>query len=503
MGNNHKDSAQIIEINTDSKRIPEPGDNIYLARNNVITNLVEHDTPLVSLVVLGYNNLEKYTKTCVECILKYTKKTNYELILVDNGSSDGTFEFFESIEHPKKKVIKITNNLGVFFGANAGIKVAKGRFIVGISNDIFVTQNWLENLLKCALSDDRIGMVVPVSDNVSNLQSVDLNFADFDDMQNKAAEFNVSDPRKWHERLRLTPSMTLYNRVCMDMIGMTDYGFFHDFGDDDVTFRVRRAGYKAILCKDVFVRHAGIATRDPEVFRKSLEKGRTTFQDKYYGIDAWDDVNNFESTMMSLVKAKQKFSESFPNILGVDVLCGTPLLEIKNTLRQQGVFNTRLSAFSTKAKYWLDLKTVCDGKVEVDRVDYIMEYFGHERFDYIIVGHYLNTYAYPYVFLEHLLQLLDNDGQLLIKIKNSYDIGTLLNIIGINISVDNYNIHHNSIKELNRQLDTHGYMIKDIIIEQHTFNNEIRDLLKNINFSDKNAYHKATAKEYIINIVKN
>lgn len=503
MGNNHTDSAQITEINTNDKKLLEPGDdNIYSVRNNVASAFDEHDTPLVSLFVVGYNNLEKYTKTCVECILKYTKNIDFELILVDNGSSDGTFEFFKSVEYTNKKIIKISKNVGAFFGSNAGIKLARGKFIIGISNDIYVTQNWLDNMLKCALSDDRIGMVVPVSDNISNLQDINLNFTDFEDMQNKAAEFNISDPRKWHERLRLIPPMAVFRRACLDMIGMQDYGFLHDFADDDLTFRVRRAGYKAILCKDVFVQHAGIATRDLEVYRKSLEKGRATFRDKYYGIDAWDDVNNFESTMMSFIAAKDKFAGSVPNVLGVDVRCGTPLLEIKNTLQHQGVFNTRLSAFSTKAKYWIDLKTICDGKVEVDRVDYIMEHFGHEIFDYIIVGQYLNAYPQPYVLLEHMLQLLVTDGQLLIKLRNSFDIGTLLKIIGINISVDHHNLQHIFIEELNQHLNQRGFIIKNISIDQHIFNKDIQDLLKDIHFTNNKVLLNATAKDYIINIVK-
>ncbi|MEA4902167.1 glycosyltransferase family 2 protein [Desulfitobacterium sp.] len=497
------ESNQIIEINTDNNQRSTPGDNIYLARNNVSISLEGYNAPLVSIYVIGYKNLEKYTKTCVECILEYTTNIDYELILIDNGSYDGTLEYFKSIAYSKKKIIKITKNLGAFFASNAGIKIARGRFIVGVANDIYVTKNWLENLLKCALSDERIGMVVPMSDNVSNHQSIDLNFTDFEDMQKKAAEFNISNPQKWHERLRLINPIVLFSKVCLDMIGMQDYGFFHDFADDDLAFRVRRAGYKAILCKDVFIHHAGNTTKDPEVSRKSLEQGRIAFKEKYYGIDAWDDVNNFESSMMSLITLKRNHGDFVPNVLGVDVRCGTPLLEAKNTLREKGIFNTRLSAFTTKAKYWLDLKTICDGKAEVDRVDYILDYFEHEKFDYVIVGQPLNAYNHPFLLVGHLLKLLNPDGELLVKLANSYDIVTLLKIIGMNIARDNDVVHHFSVDELNSQLKLLGYTINNIIIEQHRFNEDIHNFLKNIKFNNENAFLKATAKDYVIKIVRN
>ncbi|AFM01825.1 putative glycosyltransferase [Desulfitobacterium dehalogenans ATCC 51507] len=494
-------SNQIIQINTNDKKMPEPGGDIYIARDNVSMTISELNAPLVSVIVVGYNNLYKHTKICVECILNYTLDEDYELILVDNGSTDGTLEFFESVKHPKKKIIKITKNIGLFFGINSGIEIARGKFIAVISNDIYVTKNWLANLLKCAFSDERIGMIVPVSDNVSNLQAVDLDFNDFEDMQKKAAEFNKSNPRKWHEHLRLITAMAFYRRTCLDMLGKQDYGFFHDFGDDDITFRVRRAGYKAILCKDVFVQHAGIATRDPEVIRMSLEKGRTAFQEKYYGIDAWDDVNNFETSMMSFVKANKVSSKYAPNILGVDVRCGTPILELKNTLREQGSFNAELSAFSTKAKYWFDLKTICNGRVETDRPEYILQHFEEGYFNYIVVGQPLNSYGDPFLMLGYFLRLLKSDGQLLLKIRNTYDIGTFLKIMGFDVTTkDIHNLHHISIEELSEHLNTQGYFVKDVSIEQHSFNKEIKELLDSFNFTDNNAYIKATAKDFVINI---
>ncbi|BBB90418.1 MAG TPA: glycosyltransferase family 2 protein [Methylomusa anaerophila] len=496
-------TCEVIVTNTDNQTAPQPGENIYSARNNVAFSLGNSDAPLVSIVALGYNNLEKHTKTCIECILKYTTNIDYELILVDNGSADATFEYFKSVPHPNKKIVRVTKNIGAFYGANSGMKLASGNYVVGVSNDIYVTKNWLVNMLKCAMSDERIGMVVPVSDNVSNLQSVNLNFTDFNDMQKKAAAFNISDARKWHERLRLIPPTALFSKACLDMVGIQDYGFFHDFADDDLTFRVRRAGYKAILCKDVFVQHAGhTIMKNPEEYKQSLAKGRITFKNKYYGLDAWDDVNNYETTMMSYITGKKIFESKIPNILGIDVSCGTPLLEIKNSLRDKGIFNVRLSAFSAEAKYWLDLKTICDGQVAVDRTEYISEYFRQEKFDYILLGKPINTYRHPYLLLEQLLQVLEGDGQLLLKLRNTYDIGTLFRITGVDIATDSSIIHHISLDEFNRRLQYYGCCAKDIVAEPHPIDKNMKKMLDSISFNTEEAYLKAAAKDYILNIGK-
>ncbi|MPN60412.1 hypothetical protein SDC9_208140 [bioreactor metagenome] len=149
------------------------------------------------------------------------------------------------------------------------------------------------------------------------------------------------------------------------------------------------------------------------------------------------------------------------------------------------------------------MKTICDGKAEVDRVDYILDYFEHEKFDYVIVGQPLNAYNHPFLLVGHLLKLLNPDGELLVKLANSYDIVTLLKIIGMNIARDNDVVHHFSVDELNSQLKLLGYTINNIIIEQHRFNEDIHNFLKNIKFNNENAFLKATAKDYVIKIVRN
>lgn len=500
-------NCDVIIKNTDEKSMAVVGDNIFDYRESIANLFLDDVAPLVSIYVLAFNNLEKYTKTCVECILKYTKEIDYELILVDNGSNDGTFEYFQSVHYKKKKIIKVTKNIGAYEGTRHAVAECRGKYIVSIANDVYVTENWLTNMLKCAMSDTRIGMVNPVSDYISNYQSVDLGYKDFSDMQEKAASFNISDPKKWHERLRLITLGTLYKKECLDVVGLFDYGFIHDFMDDDITFRIRHAGYKTMLCKDVFVSHAGKLTdKGTDIACRSLNEGKKLFKDKYYGIDAWEDVNNYEPVMMSLIEGSRK--KSVCNILGIDVLCGTPLLETKNVLREMGHYKTNLSAFTTQAKYWLDLSTICDKEVSCDRIEYINEHFKKCSFDYIIFGKRLDEYGFPYTILDKTLELLNQNGSVILKINNDCDIKKFFKILNLNHDKERLSQSCVDIGTLSEHMNSKGYYIDKILAENNTIDEESRkiilDRVKKIS-DDKNSnsvYNSLIIKDYIVRIKK-
>ena len=400
--------------------------DLYANREKSAAAVSEPDDPFVSIYFQAYNHLEDYTKPALEALFKYTADIDYELILVDNGSSDGTFEYFKSLQHPKKRIYRITKNIGAFFGYIAAKNASRGRFLrgkyfVGFPNDILVTKNWLKNMLICMESDERIGFVVPMSDNVTNLQHVDLGYSDFEDMQEKAAAFNVSDPRKWHDRLRLIPTVCVI-RTALREFYEGDYAFIYDFSDDDISFVYRRLGYRIVLCGDVFVHHEGstIGGADPAKYAESIQGGRALFRRKYHGIDAWDDVTNFEIYMRKILFEHAKMRDDV-RILGIDVRCGTPIMEIRNTLREHGVEHVEVTAYTTDPKYWQDLSSFCDGRVYCGDVDRLTRKIGNERYDYIIMGEYVDRYEDALAAIRTAAEHLREGGAFVFKMRN-YDI---------------------------------------------------------------------------------
>lgn len=424
---------QIVEINTDRIRSLQVDNDLFQNRTSIAEMQEMEAGSEVTIIIQGYNRFEK-TKRCVESVLEYTSGIDFELILIDHGSEDMTLEYFQSVAYGKKKIIHITKNLGASYPPSVLNLKDLGRFVCYLMNDLIVTPHWLENLLTCMRSDARIGMVNPVSSNTSNLQEIDLPYTDYDDMRKKAASFNHSDPRKWEDRQRLITLGTLFRKEALIAVGWPyiDAGFFHDFADDDITFRIRRMGYRAVLAGDTWICHdhdmQSRAGEDLAEFQKSLSIGRANFQEKYFGVDAWDDVNNYYIPYLpSLPKTNVKGAAK---VLGVDVLCGTPILDVKNWLRRSNVFDTELSAFTQDPKYWIDLKTICTGAVVCDREEFLSDPFFPGYFDYIVVDRPLNRYHEPQKVIDDCFSLCKKGGIMLFKLKNAFSFHSYLYHLG-------------------------------------------------------------------------
>lgn len=421
----------MIELNTDQLEPPKVGDDLFINRAAVAE--LQSTAAEVTIIVQAFNRLEK-TQRCVESILKYTQAVDYALLLIDNGSTDGTLEYFKSVPHEKKQVIHVTKNVGMVYPTAALSLVGMGRFVCQVNNDLIVTAHWLENMLTCIKSDPKIGMVNPVSNNASNGQNIELPYKSYEEMQRKAAVFNKSDSRKWEDRLRLITLGTLYRKEALLAGGwpIFDAGFFHDFADDDITFRIRRMGYRAVLAGDTWICHDHDIWRkegkDPAEYQHSLAIGRANFQEKYFGIDSWADVNNYFIPYLNRFPEPNSVGQA--RVLGVDVRCGTPILDVKNWLRKAGIFQTELSAFTQNAKYWLDLKTICQGPVICDREEFLSDAFLPNYFDYVIVDRPINQYHEPQKTLNDIFSLCKEKGIVVCKIKNTFSFQEYVNLLG-------------------------------------------------------------------------
>ena len=428
--NNDKDGITII--NTDDKNAVEYDTelDLYKIREQMEELNLDRNAPLVSICFLAYNSLERLTKPSIEAILKYTQDIDYELILIDNGSTDETFEYFKRLAVEKKKIYRVTKNIGGIFGFSQienGFYDGniRGKYIAFVPNDVLVTKNWLKNMLICVESSPNIGLVAPVMDNCSNLQTINLDYKDFDDMQKKAATYNQSDPRKWQERLRLIPVVALMPRAAAHKAVFYDKAFIYSFADDDMSMSLRRFGYKLMLCGDTFIHHEGssVVGKNAKKNAEDLRKGREIFKEKYYGVDAWEDVANFEVDMANLLllnncKDTRFEKDKLFQVLGVDVRCGTPLLDVKNRLTLDGDKQVQLSAYIQDAKYWLDLKTICRGIVECGPIEQVEQKLSGHKFEYIICGEFIEEYKNPLIRLKQWMSLLEQDGRLTFKLHN-------------------------------------------------------------------------------------
>ncbi len=424
----------VIEINTDKMERPDETDNLLKVREQLAAGFdrCEHISD-ATIVVVALNRLNK-TKECVESILKYTKNVDYDLVLIDNGSTDETLEYLKSVDYEKVRVIRLTKTVSLPVSLYYLDLKSVSKNVVLLANDMIVSQNWLSNMLYAVKTDKKIGMIVTMSNNTSNLQDPGIPFTDIDDFQRKAAEFNKSDPSKWQERLRLMTVAALVTKECLMSIGwpFLDIGYAHDFSDDDITFRIRRAGYKTVLAGDVFVchnhDHSVAVNRSSEQINKSLILGKTAFRNKFFGVDAWDDANGYVFPFIGS-KITPPSDGKNVHILGIDCKAGMPILDIKNTIRKFGIFEPNVSAFTQDGKYYTDLKTFCDDVI-CDRIDYLKNHYNESSFDYIIISEDINKYAEPISLIKSAYSLLKKKGQLFVSLKNVFNAGAIMNMLG-------------------------------------------------------------------------
>ncbi|RQV97374.1 glycosyltransferase, partial [bacterium] len=124
------------------------------------------DLPLTSIIILTFNQLP-YTQKCLDSIRKFTT-IPYELIIVDNGSTDGTIRYLKKYSEKYTNVRLILNevNQGFAAGNNQGIEQAQGKYILFLNNDTVVTKGWLSRMIAHLERYPEAGMVGPVSNAV-------------------------------------------------------------------------------------------------------------------------------------------------------------------------------------------------------------------------------------------------------------------------------------------------------------------------------------------------
>ena len=283
-----------------------------------------------SIVVPVYNSME-YTKQCIESIYRYTPGlgTDYELIIRSDGSTDGVNEYLKTL--PNEKTFLYGHNVRL---QGELVYSVEGKYTVFVSNDVVVTENWIENLLKCLESDPAVGMVVPTTNRLSNLETIPASYQDIRGMQCFAKRHNVSDPRRWEERERLINFVFGMPTDLLLHIGLDDiqmaYGYFTD---DDLSLRIRRAGFKLINAKDTFVHHYGSAS-----YSKIGVEKMALMEDymvEKHGFTTWGQ--NLVSDYISRFFRVPSSCGGVLRLLSVDDGIAAVSLSVKNVLIAKGI----------------------------------------------------------------------------------------------------------------------------------------------------------------------
>lgn len=238
------------------------------------------DNGRTSIIIVTHNQLA-YTRQCVDSIRLRTDE-ECELIFIDNGSTDGTVEYLRSI--PGAIVVANQTNRGFPAAVNQGLQRATGNNILLLNNDTIVTTGWLRRLLTVLYSDPKIGMVGPVSNEVSGEQRIEVSYGNMAELDGFAWDWGRVHGHELLQTDRLVGFCLLIRREVIERIG----GFDEQFGigcfeDDDFCRRALAAGYQAVVVRGAFVHHFGSITfRSSDIdFAEVLSENQRRFDQKW------------------------------------------------------------------------------------------------------------------------------------------------------------------------------------------------------------------------------
>jgi GT2 family glycosyltransferase len=220
-------------------------------------------TVSTSIIIVNFNGGSQL-RACLESLYEFT--SDFELIVVDNGSIDGSVEV-ASKDFPKAILIKNSKNLGFARANNIGIRRAQGQWIVLLNPDTKVTKNWLVALLQLARSSDDIGIVTPklIRMDGKTIDSTGHRF-DFETGYTLDRGSGEPDHGQYEEVEELASccfACAAIRREVLQHIGLLDEKMILYFEDVDCSIRTRVAGWRVLYCPMSVVFHArgGVSPR--------------------------------------------------------------------------------------------------------------------------------------------------------------------------------------------------------------------------------------------------
>lgn len=218
------------------------------------------DTPTVSVVIINWNGKEHLAR-CLASLEAQTYR-DFETIVVDNGSTDGSVAFVRE-RFPAIRLICNDRNLGFARANNQGIAMARGRYIALLNNDTQTEPQWLEALIHAAETHPEIGAFAPLvlfNDRRDTVDSAGLKVSVLGHgIQNLLGE-HVERVGGVCEVFGVSATAALFRRELLQDVGLFDEDYFIYYEDVDLAWRARLRGWRSFLVPQAIVYHAHSAT---------------------------------------------------------------------------------------------------------------------------------------------------------------------------------------------------------------------------------------------------
>lgn len=289
----------------------------------------------VSFVIVSYNS--KYLmEQCLASIRKYCNPEACRIVVVDNASTDGVREWL--CEQQDITLVLSEENLGFPKGCNIGIEASdSGDDIFLLNNDTRMAPNALFWLRMGLYEDPKVGATGCVANYCGNNQQIDVEFTLPNEYLEYGRTVNVYSNNPYEERNRLCGFAMLIRRSVLDTVGGMDEKLTPGYyDDDDLSVRIKGAGYRLVVCHNSFIYHAG-----SQSFSKREDVANIIARNCLYFMDKW----KFDITMHSEIDmetvgaiADRHTADEKIAILEIGAGCGNTLSRLRYLFPQATLY---------------------------------------------------------------------------------------------------------------------------------------------------------------------
>jgi GT2 family glycosyltransferase len=241
--------------------------------------------PLISIIILNWNG-RRFIENCLNSV-RETTYPNIEIIVVDNGSTDGSDKIVEN-KFTDVRLIRTNNNLGFAAGNNVGIDMSEGDYIILLNYDTYVDPNWISELLNIATDDPLVGIA-----------GCKIYFSDTNIIQHAGARieedgrcchygYNEEDKGSY-DYIRdvdyVTGAAILISRACLQKVGPLDPIYFMYYEEVEWAIKAKKLGFRVVYVPKAIIHHyenAGLGGKT-ERYHKLNTRNRYRFLIKNYG----------------------------------------------------------------------------------------------------------------------------------------------------------------------------------------------------------------------------
>ncbi|MCI0184442.1 glycosyltransferase family 2 protein [Sulfoacidibacillus ferrooxidans] len=236
----------------------------------------------IDLVIVNYNTKSMLFQ-CLQSIAAHTS-IPHEIIVVDNGSTDGSVQALRHVNSDHLIVIANNHNKGYAKACNQGIVAGSSPYILLLNSDVMVTEQWLEPLLHCMKSDPRIAVVGPkMIDEHGRITGAGVVGTEAHHVPRGLLERD--EPGKYDQQedcLSVCGAAYLIRRDLLGELGLFDEHYFFYFEETDYSFHARHQGYRVVYCPQSTIYHLmGQSCNDHGKLRSMFEESERYFKKKW------------------------------------------------------------------------------------------------------------------------------------------------------------------------------------------------------------------------------